>query len=85
MTKEELHEIALQLDRSVMLADGHDNAILGYMYPDEDDEWLITVYDTRIIINNLQKEMSEEEAWEFFYFNIEGAYFNKGTPIYINQ
>jgi hypothetical protein len=29
--------------------------------------------------------MSEEEAWEYFSFNIECAYVGEKTPLYITQ
>lgn len=43
-------------------------------------------YNTRKIVELLQSQdrMSEDDAWEWFYFNIEGAYMGPTTPIYLD-
>ncbi|MGR5451954.1 hypothetical protein ACP3V3_19770 [Vibrio sp. PNB22_3_1] len=85
MKASELHERALELDRSVMLADGLDEALVGYLISSEHDGWLTSVYSIEKIIRLLVLQgMSEDEAWEWFDFNIEGAYVGPGTPVYIN-
>jgi hypothetical protein len=40
------------------------------------------MYGTLKIITKLTKDMSEEEAWEFFEFNISGAYVGERTPVF---
>ena len=81
--RKELTELAESYGRSIMFADGHDNALVGYVTP-EDDDWLLSVYNSQIIVKNLTDSgMTEDEAWEFFYFNIEGAYVGAGTPMFI--
>jgi len=44
------------------------------------------VYSTKKIIEILQTRdgMSEDDAWEFFSFNIEGAYVGTKTPIFMD-
>ena len=46
----------------------------------------VVCYDTKKIIEILQSDdgMGEDDAWEFYYFNIEGAYVGEATPVFIN-
>mgnify|MGYP003152163672 FL=1 len=64
----------------VMLCDGHDNAILGVV--ESFSKPAVVLYDKEQIIENLMADMSEDEAIEYFYFNIEGAYVGEYTPQY---
>ena len=43
------------------------------------------IYSVHNIIETLMErdEMSEEEAWEHYSFNIEGSYLGEYTPIFI--
>jgi hypothetical protein len=56
--------------------DGFDAAVIGIYELD-----MRLIYSSSKIIEILQKEMSEEEAVEFFDYNIKHAYFGKKTPI----
>jgi hypothetical protein len=58
-------------------ADGFDEAILGVC---EKENKLI--YSVRQCIEILKKDMEHEEAIEYFYFNMEGAYVGEQTPIW---
>ena len=44
----------------------------------------VVAYDTDKIIEILSRDMTEEEAIEYFDFNIIGAYVGERTPIYVN-
>lgn len=60
-------------------ADGFDAAIIGI---DQDGERLI--YDSNSVVQVLINEgMDEEDAWDYFYYNIAGAYVGKNTPLFI--
>ena len=66
----------------LLFADGFDEAIIGVaerigMEP-------VVAYDTNKIIEILSREMTEDEAVEFFEFNILGAYMGERTPIFIS-
>jgi hypothetical protein len=79
----EAHEIALQT------AVGYDDCIVGVTCPSgfgEGDSEPRVVYNRRKIIDKLMSEdgMDEEEAEEFFSFNIIGSYVGKQTPVYID-
>lgn len=66
---------------SVLLADGFDDAILGVASKDER-----LIYSIKKCIDILILEgMSEEEAIEHFYYNIEGAYVGDQTPIWCDD
>ena len=65
-------------DEGFLKIDGFDDAIIGITT----DSRLVYSVDT--IINILMKNMTEDYAYEYFYFNIECAYLGEKTPIYIN-
>lgn len=60
--------------------DGHDNALLGV-----DETTMRLCYSKKLIIENLMNDMSEDDAIEFYEFNINGAYVGEKTPILIND
>ena len=78
-----IHEVTLgaEEEKGIMLCDGMDKAFIGL----SNDDNIRAVYSADKIIKLLCKEsvMSVEEAWEYFYFNIERAYVGEKTPIYI--
>ena len=66
----------------LLFADGFDDAILGVaerigMEP-------VVAYDVNKIIEILARDMTEDEAVEFFEFNILGAYMGERTPVFIS-
>jgi len=74
-------------DREFLKADGYDDAILGVVWGQWNDERDRLAYDTEEILNILQKRdgMTHEEASEFFEFNIAGSYVGKQTPLFIDK
>jgi hypothetical protein len=65
----------------LLFADGFDEAIIGVaerigMEP-------VVAYDTNKIIEILSREMTEDEAVEYFEFNILGAYMGERTPVFV--
>lgn len=67
-------------DDPIMKADGFDEAIIG--------EELLTgrlVYSKSKCIEILMRDMSEEDAEDYFGFNILGAYVGEGTPLFIQE
>lgn len=70
-------------DEEVLYADGLISAFIGigrqFGKP-------IAVYSKNKVIQHFQKEgMTEEEAHEFFSFNVEGAYVGDQTPIFLED
>jgi len=64
-------------DEGLLEVDGFNDAIIGVSSD------IRIVYSLDKIIEILQKDMTEDEAVEFFYFNIESAYVGDKTPIFI--
>ena len=75
LLKEELES----LDEVYVKADGFDNAVIGYV-----TNPLRLVYSVTKCIEKLitEDDMGLEEAIEFFYFNVSGAYMGKETPLW---
>ena len=70
-----------------LLADNLDNALIGVYRPRwEDTDLPVAVYSVCKIISELVKDgMDEEEALDFYDYNIVGAYMGEFTPIYIDD
>ena len=78
----DLHE-----DETLIRMDGLDEACIGWT-----DTWsgnnrpIRLVYDAVKIIEILTKQgMDEDEALEYYDFNIAGAFVGEGTPVIINN
>jgi len=65
-----------------MMANGFEEAIIGL---DTSGEVFRVVYDIDAIISILMErdEMTEEDALEYFSYNVQGSYVGEGTPIYV--
>ena len=76
---QELKEKIEEINPDAMLADGLDDALAGY------DSRGRAVYLIEEILGILvtRDGMTEEEAQEFFDFNIDGAHVGQYTPIYM--
>ena len=66
----------------ILKADGFDDAILGLgrrcSQPD------LLVYDVDKCVDILMEDgMTQEEAMEYFEFNVVGAWMGEGTPIFL--
>ena len=66
----------------LLFADGFDDAILGVA--ERIGMEVVVAYSTPKIIEILSRDMTEDEAVEYFEFNILGAYMGERTPIYIS-
>ena len=62
-----------------LIVSGMDAAIVGVEYSS-----MRLVYDVEKIIEVLMKDMSREDAVEYFDYNILDAYVGEMTPIFIN-
>lgn len=83
MDKEQL-QIEL-VENECLLADGFDSALIGIT----DGSNPVAVYDTDKCIRCLMEEdderFSQEDAIEFFYYNVVGSYVGDKTPVFIKQ
>jgi len=60
-----------------LIADGFNDAIIGV-----DSNSMRLIYSVTKCIEILSKDMNEEEAVEYFDFNVRGSYFGEKTPIW---
>jgi hypothetical protein len=71
-------------DEEVLTMDGFDEAIIGVTqtWPNKD---LVAVYARDICLQVLERDMTREEAEEYFDFNVAGAYVGKQTPLILDR
>ena len=69
-------------DYEILLADGFDEAFVGIAVQFNTP---MAVYDKDKCIGILMEDMSEDEAYEYFEFNVIGAYVGENTPAFIVQ
>jgi hypothetical protein len=61
----------------ILVADGFNDAIIGI-----DNDSMKLIYSVSKCIDILSKDMGEEEAVEYFNFNVRGSYVGEKTPIW---
>ena len=66
----------------MLKADGFDEAIIGIAQRAGHGD--LVAYDEAKCIEILARDMSYEEAREYFEFNVLGAWVGDGTPIFID-
>jgi hypothetical protein len=74
-----LKEKLSKIDPDLLFADGYDDCIIGLTFRDQTP---VVLYSADRIIYKLSGEMAEDEAVEFFDFNIAGAYMGERTPLF---
>jgi len=81
MIASEIRQYLADLDPDLLLADGFDDALLGYV---QRFNQTVALYDRAKCIEILMKrdEMSDEDAEEFFEFNVVGAFVGDYTPAF---
>jgi len=69
----------------ILLADGFDNCLIGFIPNDNGNP--VAVYDKSKMIKQLVREFKIDyfEAFEYFEFNIQGAYVGDFTPKYLER
>jgi len=72
------------VEEELLLADGFEAALIGT--GQRANQLPIAVYDTKKCIEVLEKRdgMTQEEANEFFEFNVVGAWVGEQTPIFVD-
>lgn len=73
---DKLVEFYAQADEELLKMDGFDDAVIGI-----DEHSMRLIYSRSKILEILQKDMSEEDALDYFEFNIHCAYVGEKTPI----
>lgn len=74
-----LREIISENNPDAMLLDGFDDALIGM------SECHRAVYSIEAIIRvlMLENDMTEEDAWDYYGYNIACAYVGEFTPLYV--
>ena len=75
-----INKIIENYDEEFLKADGFDDAIIGI-----DEHSMRLIYSVSKCIEILMKDMSEEDAMEYFSYNVSGAYVGEKTPIWCND
>jgi len=73
-----MREEVLEYLDSALFADGFDDAILGFT-----DEGVVVYDEGRCLEILMLSGMEYDEAYEFYTFNVTGAYVGPKTPIFI--
>jgi|TARA_R110000868_G_scaffold8216_3_gene42949 hypothetical protein len=67
----------------VMTMDGYDDAIIGVV---ERIGLEVVCYDLDKVIEILMKQgMDEEDAWEWYQFNMVGSWVGEKTPVFLQR
>jgi hypothetical protein len=68
-----------------LTADGFDAAYIGIaeLWGETGERKLVAAYDRNKCIKVLMHDMGEEDAEEYFEFNVTGAYVGPYTPIFV--
>jgi hypothetical protein len=66
----------------LLKADGFDEAIIGVV---QRIGLEAICYDLNKVIAILMRDMTEEEAWEYYQFNIAGAWVGESTPVFLEM
>jgi hypothetical protein len=74
-----LQQILEKFDgEEIIIADGFDEAIIGI-----EESSMRVIYSVTKCLDILEAEgMSDEDALEHFYFNVQGSYIGEKTPIF---
>jgi hypothetical protein len=81
--REWAEEIVVEVNPDAFFMDDLDEAIIGVTAGQAGQETLV-VYDQALIIEKLIADgATEEEAWDHYGFNIQGAYVGPNTPVII--
>jgi hypothetical protein len=78
-----IHNKYLNLAEGAITLDGFDECIVGVSESFGEEPRFI--YSKKQIICKLMEDMSEEEAVEYYYYNIVGGSFGSQNPIFIQD
>ena len=76
-------ELIAEINEEMLFADGFDGALIGYI--ERAGMSSIACYDKYKCVEILAEDMSYEDALEYFYFNVLGAYVGENTPCFFTK
>lgn len=78
-----LKDFLMEMTDEVVIADGLSEAFVGLAQVGSESK-TVAVYDSVKIVRILMEQgMTQDEAVEYYEFNILGAYVGEATPIYL--
>ena len=85
MDNELLHEYIGDVAEGAPTADGFDEAVVGVVLAGPNREPVV-LYDAGKCVRILMDRdgMSRMDAWEFFEFNVLGAYMGPRAPVFVD-
>ena len=75
--------LAAEINEDMLFADGFDDALVGYI--ERAGMPSIACYDKFKCVEILAESMSYDDAFEYFYFNVVGAYVGENTPCFLTR
>jgi len=75
--------LAAEINEDMLFADGFDGALVGYI--ERAGMPSIACYDKHKCVEILAESMTYEDAFEYFYFNVLGAYVGENTPCFLTE
>lgn len=78
-TRKSIEEFAESLELDIVFADGFDKCIIGLGQCFDSYK---VIYDRSKVIASLMEHMTQEDAEEFFEYNVVGSYIGESTPIF---
>ena len=85
MTREELHQLATDHEIEVLLADGFEDAFIGFAERCSSQPCAVYDYAKAVRILVERDGMDEDGADEFLQFNVLGAYVGEQTPWFVTM
>ena len=82
-TNEDKDRMASEINEEMLFADGFDEAIIGYI--ERAGIPSIACYDKYKCIDILARDMTYEEALDYFYYNVVGSYVGENTPCFLTR
>ncbi|HET6886625.1 MAG TPA: hypothetical protein VFH87_01755 [Candidatus Udaeobacter sp.] len=76
-----IREWVAEYNEDALLADGFEEAIIGIA--ERCSQPPLVVYDAEKCIEILERDMTRDEAEEFFSFNTLGAWCGEHTPLFL--
>ena len=75
-----IFEFMEEINPDAMRLDGFDDCAIGIVQKFSGE---VLLYSEKKIIRKLMKSMTKDEAWEYFNYNILGAYVGDYTPVFL--
>lgn len=79
-----IEEYADEIDATLLLADGFDDAIVGVVWSPDNNPHVVYDKAKMLLVLVNRDGMTEEDASEYLDINVFGAYVGENTPMYMD-